>query len=87
MGSKISESDLALDTEKAEALGHRSYGYYGDPRGYEETLYKTKGGLYFFWGLGGEESLEGVVRVCDLGEKGAILFSEVESRDCFLGER
>ncbi|MBR1830550.1 MAG: hypothetical protein IJ781_13825 [Atopobiaceae bacterium] len=44
------------DTEKAEALGTRSFGYYGDPAGYEETLYKTKGGLYFFWGLGGEDS-------------------------------
>ncbi len=44
------------DTEKAEALGSRAYGYYGDPSGYEETLYKTKGGLFFLWGLGGEES-------------------------------
>ena len=44
------------EIEKAEALGNRSFGYYGDPCGYEETLYKTKGGLYFFCGLGGEES-------------------------------
>lgn len=44
------------DTEKAEALGSRAFGYYGDPAGYEETLYKTKGGLFFFCGLGGEES-------------------------------
>ena len=34
------------DTSKAEALGNRAYSYYGDPAGYEETLYKTKGGLY-----------------------------------------
>ena len=44
------------DTEKAEALGTRAFSYYGDPAGYEETLYKTKGGLYFFCGLGGNES-------------------------------
>ena len=44
------------DTEKAEALGHRAYGYYGDPAGYEETLYKTKGGLFFLQGIGGETS-------------------------------
>ena len=44
------------DTEKAEVLGSRAFGYYGDPAGYEETLYKTKGGLFFFCGLGGEES-------------------------------
>ena len=44
------------DTTKAEALGHRAFSYYGDPAGYEETLYKTKGGLYFLWGLGGADS-------------------------------
>ena len=44
------------DTSKAEPLGNRIYSYFGDPAGYEETLYKTKGGLYFLWGLGGDES-------------------------------
>ncbi len=44
------------DTEKAEVLGSRAYSYYGDPGGYEETLYKTKGGLYFLCGRGGEQS-------------------------------
>ena len=44
------------DTGKAEELGHRAFSYYGDPAGYEETLYKTKGGLYFLWGIGGADS-------------------------------
>ena len=44
------------DTAKAEVMGHRAFGYYGDPAGYEETLYQTKGGLYFLWGLGGADS-------------------------------
>ena len=44
------------DTEKAEALGSCAFSYFGDPAGYEETLYKTKGGLYFLCGVGGEES-------------------------------
>ena len=44
------------DTTKAEALGNKAFSYYGDPAGYEETLYKTKGGLYFLWGIGGTES-------------------------------
>ena len=35
--------------------------------------------------LTGDEKLEGVVQVFDLGEKGAILYSEVKSQDCFLG--
>ncbi len=44
------------DTEKAEKLGTRSFGEFGDPAGYEETLYKTKQGLYFVVGKGGDES-------------------------------
>ena len=35
--------------------------------------------------LSGDDKLEGVVRVYDLGERGAILYSEVKSQDCFLG--
>lgn len=44
------------DTTKAEELGHRAFSYYGDPAGYEETLYKTKGGLFFLCGIGGSDS-------------------------------
>ena len=44
------------DTSKSEALGHRAFSYYGDPAGYEETLYQTKGGLYFLCGIGGADS-------------------------------
>lgn len=35
--------------------------------------------------LGGDESLEGVVKVYDFGPSGAILYSEIASQDCFLG--
>lgn len=45
-----------FDTKTAELLGNRAYSYYGDPAGYEESLYKTKGGLYFLWGMGGADS-------------------------------
>lgn len=44
------------DTEKAEQVGNRSFGEFGDPAGYEETLYKTKAGLYFIAGVGGADS-------------------------------
>ena len=55
--SKVFEGKKHIyDTEKAEVLGHRAFSYYGDPAGYEETLYKTKGGLHFLWGLGGSDS-------------------------------
>ena len=35
--------------------------------------------------LTGDEGLEGVIRVYDLGKDGGILFSELNSQDCFLG--
>lgn len=44
------------DTEKSTVLGTRSFGYFGDPAGYEETLYQTPKGFYFVMGKGGEES-------------------------------
>ena len=44
------------DTEKAEALGSCAFSYFGDPAGHGEPLSKTKGGLYFLCGIGGEES-------------------------------
>lgn len=44
------------DTAKSEQLGNRTFGIFGDPAGYEETLYKTKAGLYFVVGNGGPDS-------------------------------
>ena len=44
------------DTETAELVKKVTYGYYGCADGYEETLYKTAGGLYFLYTNGGAES-------------------------------
>jgi hypothetical protein len=44
------------DTETAELIKKCVYGYYGDPAGYEESLYKTPAGLYFLYVCGGESS-------------------------------
>ena len=44
------------DTETAEIVKKYTYGFYGDPNGYEETLYKTPGGLYFLYVNGGTSS-------------------------------
>ncbi len=44
------------DTEKATELKSRSIGEFGDPAGYEETLYQTRNGFYFVYGVGGEGS-------------------------------
>lgn len=44
------------DTETAVPVKKYTYGSYGDPAGYEETLFQTPGGLYFLYINGGESS-------------------------------
>lgn len=54
------------DTETATLIVKKTVGNYGDPAGYEETLYQTPGGLYFVYTNGGEQSpypTEGIKRL------------------------
>ena len=44
------------DTESAVMLHKYTFGAFGDPSGYEETLYKTVHGYYFVYTFGGPES-------------------------------
>ena len=44
------------DTETATVVKKVTFGGYGDPAGYEETLYQTPDGFYFVYGCGGAES-------------------------------
>ena len=44
------------DTETATLVKKCSVGYFGDPAGYEETLYQTPEGLYFLYVCGGPAS-------------------------------
>lgn len=44
------------DTETATLLKRFTYGFWGDPTGYEEQLYQTPDGLYFVYVCGGEAS-------------------------------
>ncbi len=44
------------DTETSELVKKVTYGCYGCADGYEESLYKTAGGLYFLYTNGGAES-------------------------------
>ena len=44
------------DTEKSTELGTRAFGVYGDPAGYEETLYKNRQGFFFVLDRGGDAS-------------------------------
>lgn len=44
------------DTETASLIKQYTVGCFGDPAGYEETLYQTPEGLYFVYICGGEAS-------------------------------
>ena len=44
------------DTESATLVLKHAVGTFGDPAGYEETLYQTPDGYYFLYVCGGEQS-------------------------------
>ena len=44
------------DTDTSSVIKKNTYGSFGDPEGYEETLYVTEGGNYFLYVNGGESS-------------------------------
>ena len=57
---------VEYDTEASELVAKHTVGYFGDPAGYEEPLYKTEGGKYFLYTFGGAESkyaVEGIKRM------------------------
>ena len=47
---------IEYDTETATLIAKHTVGNFGDPDGYEESLYVTEGGKYFLYYNGGEES-------------------------------
>ena len=54
------------DTAASTVVKKVTSGFYGDPAGYEETLYVTEDGKYFLYTNGGEESkytTEGIKRM------------------------
>ena len=44
------------DTQTATLIKKTTCGNFGDPAGYEETLYQTPDGFYFLYVNGGENS-------------------------------
>lgn len=44
------------DTDTATFIDKHTFGFYGDPAGYEEVLFQTPEGLYFLYVHGGENS-------------------------------
>ena len=47
---------IEYDTETATLVKKNAHGAFGDPAGYEETLYATEDGRYFVYTNGGETS-------------------------------
>ena len=47
---------VEYDTETSELVCKRTFGQFGDPDGYEESLYKTENGKFFLYTNGGEAS-------------------------------
>lgn len=45
------------DTETATLVKKVTFGEFGEPEGYEESLYQTPEGLYFVYVNGGEASI------------------------------
>ena len=57
---------VEYDTDAASIVEKRTFGEFGDPAGYEETLYQTPAGHYFVYTNGGEQSpyiTEGIKRL------------------------
>lgn len=48
---------VEYDTENATVVAKRTFGDFGDPAGYEETLYQMADGKYFLYVNGGEASI------------------------------
>ncbi len=44
------------DTETSTLIKKVTFGAFGDPCGYEESLYQTEGGLFFLYTNGGADS-------------------------------
>ncbi len=44
------------NTQTASLIKKCTYSYFGDPAGYEETLYRTSEGFYFLYVCGGSSS-------------------------------
>ena len=54
------------NTETATLVEQRAFGAYGDPAGYEESLYQTATGNYFLYvngGVNSKYSKEAIVRM------------------------
>ena len=59
------------DTEASEIVKKVTFGCFGDPDGYEETLYVTLDGSYFLYENGGEGSIHPKENIKRMSKKAA----------------
>ena len=59
------------DTDTASVVKKVTSGIFGDPKGYEETLYVTEDGSYFIYENGGEDSLHPKENIKRMSKKAA----------------
>ena len=62
------------DTATSTVVKKVTNGYYGDPAGYEETLFVTADGKYFLYTNGGEESKYTTEKITRMSKKSAETF-------------
>ena len=62
------------DTEKSTVIQKNTFGFFGDPKGYEETLYVTADGYYFLYTNGGEEAKYTSEKIKRVSKKAAKAF-------------
>ena len=59
------------NTDLSAIVKKVTHSYYGDPAGYEETLYVTEGGKYFLYTNGGAESKYTSEKITRMSQKSA----------------
>jgi hypothetical protein len=59
------------DTEASIIVKKTTYSYFGDPCGYEETLYQTQDGFFFLYVNGGAESKHPVEGITGMSKQKA----------------
>lgn len=64
------------DTDDSTMIGTRCVGEFGQPNGYEEQLFVTKDGFFFFYGVGGEDSPYGSPSIKRASKKVADLWKK-----------
>ena len=65
------------DTDTATIVKKCTYSYYGDPAGYELTMYITPEGDYFLYMYGGEESPYAKEKIRGYAKTAALLWLDL----------